>query len=74
MNIDIRKHIINNFKDDNMETIKSAIEESIAEADEVTLPGMGVFLEIFWKSINDDEKDKFATTIINYIKKESSNL
>lgn len=74
MNIDIRSHIINNFKDDDKETIKSAIEESIKEADEVTLPGMGVFLEIFWKNITDDEKDKFATTIINYIKKEGSNL
>lgn len=69
MNIDIRSHIINNFKDDDKETIKNAIEESITEADEVTLPGMGVFLEIFWKNITDEEKDKFATTIINYIKK-----
>ena len=70
MNIDIRKHIINNFKDDNKETIKSAIEESIEDGDEVTLPGMGVFLEIIWKNSSEEGKDKIATMIIEYIKKE----
>ena len=70
MNIDIKKHIINNFKNDNKEDIKNAIEESIEEADEVTLPGMGVFLEIIWKNSTEEEKDKLATTIIKYIKKE----
>ena len=47
--IKIRDYIINNFKDDNDETIKNAIEESIKEEDEVTLPGMGVFLKLFGK-------------------------
>jgi len=70
MNIDIRKHIINNFIDDDKETIKSAINESIEENDEVTLPGMGVFLEIIWKSSTDNEKDKLVTKITEYIKKE----
>ena len=37
MNIDIRKSIINNFKGDNYETLKRAIEESIANYDENVL-------------------------------------
>lgn len=74
MNIDIRKHIINNFKDDTKETIKNAIEESMEESDEITLPGMGVFLEIIWKSINEEEKNKLSNVIIEYIKKEHSKL
>ena len=44
--IKIRDYIINNFKDDDTDTIKRAIVESIEEQDEVTLPGMGVFFEI----------------------------
>ena len=48
MDINIREHIINNFKGDNYDQLRSAIEESISEGDEVTLPGMGVFLELIW--------------------------
>ena len=43
MTMNIRDHIINNFKGDNYEELERAIEESIKEQDEVTLPGMGVF-------------------------------
>lgn len=49
MDINIREHIINNFKGDDYDALKSAIEESIKEQDEITLPGMGVFLEIIWE-------------------------
>ena len=61
--IKIRDYIINNFKDDNEETIKRAIEESIKEGDEVTLPGMGVFFEIIWKESSDQEKNKILETL-----------
>ena len=56
--IKIRDYIINNFKNDNEETIKNAINESIKEQDEVTLPGMGVFFEIIWQDSNEDERKK----------------
>ena len=67
--IKIRDYIINNFKDDDINTIKNAIEQSIEEKDEVTLPGMGVFFEIVWSESNDDEKDK----ILNILKKRFEN-
>jgi len=56
--IKIRDYIINNFQNDNEETIKNAICESIKEQDEVTLPGMGVFFEIIWQDSNEEEKTK----------------
>lgn len=56
--IKIRDYIINNFKDDDINTIKNAITESIEEQDEVTLPGMGVFFEIIWTDSNDEERNK----------------
>ena len=56
--IKIRDYIINNFQNDNEETIKNAINESIKEQDEVTLPGMGVFFEIIWQDSNESEKEK----------------
>lgn len=65
MDLSIRQHIINNFKEDDKDTLKSAIEESIQEHDEVTLPGMGVFFEIVWSDAKEDMKQE----ILNIIKK-----
>ena len=45
MNIDIRKSIINNFKNNSKNDIKEAIISSMNENDEITLPGLGVFFE-----------------------------
>ena len=60
MNISIREHIINNFKDDNVNVLKNAIEQSIKEKDELTLPGMGVFLEIIWQGSNENLKNSLS--------------
>ena len=63
MNIDIRKSIINNFKDSNIEEIKDSIVSSIKDSEEITLPGMGVFFEILWKNSNEDIKKIILETI-----------
>jgi len=63
MNMDIRSHILNNFKNDNKETIKNAIEESIENNDEITLPGMGVFMEVLWNHANEELKDSILKTL-----------
>lgn len=63
MDLDIRKHIINNFQGDDYDALKSAIEESIKEQDEETLPGMGVFLEIIWQGADDELKQKMLEII-----------
>jgi small acid-soluble spore protein I (minor) len=56
MDIDIRNSIINNFKNDNEETLKNAIEESIKDKEEITLPGLGVFFEVLWEDGNENLK------------------
>ena len=71
--IKIRDYIINNFKDDDVDTIKRAIEESIEEQDEVTLPGMGVFFEIIWQTSSDDEKNKILEKLKNRFHQKKSN-
>ena len=69
MDIDIRRHIINNFKDDDINTLKNAIEESIKEQDEIALPGMGVFLEIIWSDANEELKQQMLDIIYKRVKK-----
>lgn len=68
METSIREYIINNFKDDNIEEIKKAIDESIESQDEVTLPGLGVFLSIIWENANNELKQQLLEIIKNNIK------
>lgn len=69
MGIDIRRHIINNFKDDDIKTLRNAIEESIKEQDEIALPGMGVFLEIIWTDASEELKKEMLNIIEKRIKR-----
>jgi len=63
MEIDIRKSIINNFENSNIDEIKKSIEESIFDKDEITLPGLGVFFEILWNNSDDTKKDYILQTL-----------
>ena len=65
----IRQHIINNFKGDDYETLRHAIDESVKEQDEVTLPGLGVFLEIIWENADNELKDKLIEIIKSRVQK-----
>lgn len=64
-NIDIRQYIKNNFKDDNIEDIKSSIEDSISSKEDDPLIGLGVLFEILWNSSTKEQQ----TIILNNIKK-----
>lgn len=70
MNINIRDHIINNFKGDDENALREAIEESIKENDEITLPGMGVFFEIIWTDANEDMKNKIIEMLKNRVNRQ----
>lgn len=63
MNLSIREHIINNFKGDNYDTLRKAIDEAVGEQDEVTLPGLGVFLEIIWEGADQELKNQMIDLI-----------
>lgn len=56
MDTDIRKYIINTFKDDNESEIRESIEDSIKEGLEETLPGLGVFMEVIWNNASEELK------------------
>lgn len=69
MNISIRSHVLNNFKDASIDDIKQSIEDSVSDKDEITLPGLGVFFEVLWDSIENSEKEKIVNTLYNKLKK-----
>lgn len=68
MNIDIRKHIYQNFKNTNKEEIKQSITSSISEKEEVTLPGLGVFFETLWKEADKDFQNKIIDILEKSLK------
>lgn len=65
MNIDIRKHIISNFKNADVDEIKASIEASIKEKDEITLPGLGVFFEVLWTGSDENSREYILNTLKN---------
>lgn len=69
MTTDIRDNIINNFKGDDYKTLKHAIDESIKEKDELTLPGLGVFFEIVWENSSKEMKNDIIEIIKQRVEK-----
>ncbi len=68
-NIKIKDYIINNFKDDDINTLRNAISESISLDDEETLPGMGVFLTLIWHGACEDTKKSMLDILYQELKK-----
>ena len=68
-NIDVRKYIINNFKEDSIEDIEKSINSSIESRSEDPLIGLGVLFELMWNNSSNDIKD----TVLSNIKKGLSN-
>ena len=69
MNIDIRKNILENFKDAKLEDIKESIMEALKDKDEIVLPGLGVLFEILWNNSNNNQKNEILQNIYEGIKK-----
>ena len=66
---DIRKNILENFKDAKLEDIKESIKEAVKDKDEIVLPGLGVLFEILWANSNDNQKNEILQNIYEGIKK-----
>ena len=66
----IKDYIINNFKDDDVNTLRNTISECIMEDDDETLPGLGVFLELIWQGSDEDIKKSMLDILHNEIEKQ----
>ena len=69
MDMSIREHIINNCKGDDYNTLRQAIDESVTSQDEVTLPGLGVFLSIIWENADQELKNELIEIIKKRVEK-----
>lgn len=64
----IKDYIIQNFKNDDINTIKTAIDESVKEYNEDTLPGLGIFFMLVWENSNNNEKNTILEKIKSNLK------
>jgi small acid-soluble spore protein I (minor) len=62
-NIDVRKYIINNFKEDSIDDIEKSISTSIESRSEDPLIGLGVLFELMWNNSSNDIKNTILTNI-----------
>ena len=69
-NIKIRNYIINNFKDDDINTLRNTISECISDSDDETLPGMGVFFELIWIGSSEEMRKKILDILFKELQKE----
>ena len=61
--IDVRKYIINNFKEDSIEDIEKSITTSIESKSEDPLIGLGVLFELMWNHSSNEIKETILTNI-----------
>ena len=61
--INVRKYIITNFKDDNIEDIEKSITTSIESKSDDPLIGLGVLFELMWNNSNNETKNTILTNI-----------
>lgn len=59
----IQEHIIENFKNDDVNSITEAITSSVNDQDEIVLPGLGVLFKLCWQEANDDMKKNITQLI-----------
>lgn len=71
MEISIRGHILENFKNDSIEQIREAVEQSVSETDEEVLPGLGVFFSLLWNEAEENLKSQIISLIKDGISKAS---
>lgn len=62
-NIDVRKYIINNFKDDSIEDIEKSITTSIESKSDDPLIGLGVLFELMWNNSTNETKKSILSNI-----------
>ena len=64
------KIVINNLKNESISSLIDTINNAVlTKKDDLVLPGLGVTLELFWESLNKEEKEKIASIILEKINK-----
>ena len=67
-NVDVRRYIINNFKEDSLLDIEKSINDSINSKEEDPLIGLGVLFELMWNNSDSALRNTILMNIKNGLK------
>lgn len=56
MDLNLRKAILHNIKENSRDQLETTIVDAIQDGEEKLLPGLGVLFELIWKQSDDNEK------------------
>lgn len=56
MDLNIRKAILHNIKENSKDELEATIVDAIQDGEEKLLPGLGYLFELIWKQADETEK------------------
>lgn len=63
MDINLRKAIIHNVKDNSHDELEATIVDAIENGEEKLLPGLGVLFELIWKESDANKRADLVDTL-----------
>ncbi|HLS22959.1 MAG TPA: small acid-soluble spore protein SspI [Pseudogracilibacillus sp.] len=70
MDIDLRKAILHNIKENTPEELEATIVDAISLGEEKVLPGLGYLFEMIWKQSEEKERAKMIEALADGVKEE----
>lgn len=63
MDIDIRKAILQNIKENSRDELETTVADAVKDGEEKMLPGLGFLFELIWQEANEDERLEMIDTL-----------
>lgn len=72
MDLDLRKAILHNIKDNSKEDLEATIVDAIQLGEEKTLPGLGFLFELIWQQSDEASRTEMVKKLAEAVKRASS--
>ena len=69
VDINIRKAILYNIKDNSLDQFEETIVDAIEDGEEKVLPGLGYLFELIWNAANNEERSDLLANLDKGVKK-----
>ena len=68
MNLNIRKAILHNLRNNDQSQLEDAIVDAIQNGEEKMLPGLGVLFELIWNQSDEQDKQEMIEALEQGVK------
>lgn len=72
MDLNLRKAILHNIKENSRDQLETTIVDAIQDGEEKLLPGLGVLFELIWKQSDENEKIEMLEALEKGVKEATS--